>query len=179
MKNSVIILGIALVSFSVTCNAKNVVNLPYNLFKTSVLSDENTGMKNNKEVKFEKPSLIEDVEVFNPEAVITSNPKTIKEIIVEGDEITEYTDPNDLEFMEYEESMRGIIAQYDLITENIIPNTTYPLYIETTIEDEIAKLELIIESNETNKVNPLDFKKINSNSMMSNSFNTEKMIGMN
>jgi hypothetical protein len=37
---------------------------------------------------------------------------------------------------------------------------------------------MIIESKETNETSPLDFKKINSNSILMNGFNTKRFIGM-
>jgi DNA polymerase III epsilon subunit-like protein len=179
MKKSVLILGIALVSFSNICNAKNATDMPFNLFQDTFLSDDNLVVQSNEVAKFGKPSLVEEEKVFNPETVIARNLKTVEEIIAEGDKITEYVVSNDLEFMEYEESMRQIIAQSDLIIENSVSNETHYLDIERSVEDKIAELELIIESNETNKEYSLDFKKINTNLMRSNSFNTDKILGMN
>nr|WP_315201396.1 hypothetical protein [uncultured Flavobacterium sp.] len=179
MKNSVLILGVALISLSNISNAKSTVNLPYSSFENSILSDNNTKIKTREEAKFEKLSLVENVELFNPETVIAYNPKTIKEIIAEDNKIVEATVFDELEFMEYEESMREIIAQSDLITENTSSDIIYPLCIERTIFDEVAEMELIIESNVTNEVKPLNFKKINGNSIMINSITTKKFLGMN
>jgi hypothetical protein len=179
MKNSVLILGIALVSFSTICNAKNTVNLPYNSFQNIILSDDIMETRTHETAKFEKPSLATDLEVFNPETVIASTPKTVKEIIVEDEKIIEYTASNDLDVMEYEESMRQIVALSDLITENTVSDVVYPLYIERTLADEIAAMELVIESNVINEVKPLDFKKINTNAIMINTINTKKIVGMN
>ncbi|REH01597.1 hypothetical protein [Flavobacterium aquicola] len=179
MKNSVLILGIALVSFSTIGNAKNTVNLSDKLFQNIILSDDTAKTKNNESVKFEKPSLAENLEVFNPETVIAAVPKTIKEIIAEGDKIVENTVSDDLALMEYEETMRQIVAQSDLITENSVSDVVYPLQIERTLSDEIAEMELIIDSNVSSEAKPLDFKKINSESIMINSINTKKFVGMN
>lgn len=179
MKNSVLILGVALVSFSNISNAKNTVNLPYSSFENIISSNDNTDNKTSEEAKFGKPSLAENVELFNPETVIAYNPKTIKDIIAEGNKIVEATVSDELEFMEYEESMREIIAQSDLVIENTVSDTIYPLYIERTIFDEVAEMELIIESNVTNEAKPLDFKKINGDSIMINSITTKKFLGMN
>ena len=178
MKNSVLILGIALVSFSNICNAKNTANVSYNLFQNINLSDDNFKKQNDVAEKHEKPSLAEDAEVFNPETVIVNNPKTVKEIIAEGDKIVE-TIVSDIEFMEYEESMKEIIAQSDLIIESKVSNETYPLYFERTVEDEIVQLEMVIESNVNNEVRSLDFKQINKIPVLINSFNSKKVIGMN
>ena len=56
-----------------------------------------------------------------------------------------------MEFMVYEESMKGIIAQSDLIIENNISDEAYPLFNERTLEDVIAELEMIIESTEDDR----------------------------
>jgi hypothetical protein len=175
MKNSILILGIALVSLTNVCNASNASN--NQIYQGSILSVED--LASSETVTVTKPSLKGDTEIFNPETVIAYNPKTVKEIIAEGDKIIENTTSDDVEFMAYEESMKEIIAQSDLIIENTISNEVYPLYFERTMEDEIAELEMIIESKETNKVSPLDFKKINSNTMMINTLNSKTFVGMN
>lgn len=179
MKNSVLILGVALISFSNICNARNIVSLPYNLFQNTILAND-TETQNNEVAKFVKPSLTNEAEVFNPETVMANNPKTMKEIIAEADRIVENTVSDDLDFIVYEESMKEIIAQSDLVIENTVSNETFPLFNERTIEDEIAEQELIIESSSTNEVSPLNFKKINNNSIIKeNIFNSKKFIGMN
>jgi hypothetical protein len=174
MKNSILILGIAIVSLTNVCNASNTINAQFS--QGSISSDY--GLVSNEVVTVTKPSLKEDNEVFNPEIVIAFNPKTAKEIIAEGDKIIENTTSDDIEFMDYEESMKEIIAQSDLIIENTVSNEVYPLYFERTVEDEIAELEMIIESKVTNEVSPLDFKKINGNSIMINTFNSKNFVGM-
>ena len=179
MKNSVLILGIALVLFSNNSNAKSTVKLPCNLFQNIISTDDASANENDSTAKFEKPSLPEDANVFNPETVIANNPKTVKEIIAEGDKIVEATQSDDTEFMVYEESMREIIAQSDLVIESNVSNEMYPLYFERTVDDEIVELELIIESAESNEARPLDFKKINNNSLLINTLNSKKFIGMN
>lgn len=156
MKKSVLILGVALVSFSNISNAKNNVSLRFNLFQDTTLSNE-TEMQNDGATKFAKPSLAEEAEVFNPETVIAFSRKTVKETIDEGDKIVETKALNDSEFMAYEKSMKEIIAQSELTIESNVSNETFPLYSERTIEDEITELELIIESNRTSEMNPLDF----------------------
>jgi thiaminase len=179
MKNSILILGIALVSLTTVCSAANTTNNPFHLFKETILADNNEAEQSQKTARLAKPSLNEEAEVFNPETVIAYTAKTVKETIAEGDEIIENTTSYDAEFMAYEESMKEIIAQSDLIIENTVSNETFPLYGERTMEDEIAELEIIIESTETNEVSPLDFKKINNNSMMTNTFNSKRFVGMN
>ena len=73
MKNSVLILGIALVLFSNNSNAKSRVKLPCNLFQNIISSDDASANENDSTAKFEKPSLSEDAIVFNPETVIANN----------------------------------------------------------------------------------------------------------
>ncbi|QKJ63862.1 hypothetical protein [Flavobacterium sp. M31R6] len=179
MKNSLLILGITLVSLTNVCNATNTVDRPVNSFKEDVLAKENEGIVSTERVKITKPSLSGDAEVFNPETVIAFNRKTVKEAIAEGDNIIENTNSDDLAFIAYEESMKEIIAQSDLIIENTVSNETCPLYGERTLEDEITELEMIIESTESNEARPLNFKEINNNSLLINTFNSKKIIGMN
>ncbi|HKO77084.1 MAG TPA: hypothetical protein VJU52_07705 [Flavobacterium sp.] len=179
MKNSLLILGIALVSLTNVCNATNTVGRPVNSFNEDILVKENVGILSTERVKIAKPSLSGDVEVFNPETVIAYNRKTVKETIAEGDKIIENVATDDSEFMSYEESMKEIIVQSDLIIENTVSNETYPLYGERTLEDEITELEMIIESTESNEARPLNFKKINNNSLLINTLNSKKFIGMN
>ena len=179
MKNSVLILGVALVSFSTISSAKSTVNLPYQSLENLMASNDTTEIQNNKAAKFEKPFLAEEATIFNPETVIAYTPKTIEEIISEDNKIVDAAVSDDLDFMEYEESMREIIAQSDLIIENTSSEEIYPLYIERTIFDEVAELELIIESNVTNETQSLNFQKINNDSIMINTINSKKFLGMN
>lgn len=180
MKTSLLILGIALVSFTNVCNAKNIAKESICLFQNGMFANDNEGVSSDEKSIISKPSLDIETDVFNPETVINvCNGKTEKEIIAEGDKIIENTTSDDLDFMVYEESMKDIIAQSDLIIENSVSNETFPLFNERTLEEEIAALEIIIESKETNETRPLDFKKINSNSTMANSFNSKRFIGMN
>jgi hypothetical protein len=178
MKNSVLILGIALVLFSNICNAKSTVILPYNSFQNTILSNDKEIQKDGT-TKIVKPFLAEEAEVFNPETVTASNSKTVKEIIAEGDKIVETIVSDDSEFMAYEETMKEIIAQSELTIESNVSNETFPLYSERTIEDEITELELIIESNRINEMSRLDFKKINNNSIITKAFNSKRFVGMN
>lgn len=179
MKTSILILGIVLVFFTNVCNAKSITNESIGPFSKNVFADDNDGLFSTDEANTDKPFMNEDTEVFNPETVILYNGKTVEETIAEGDKIIESTASDDFEFMVYEESMKEIIAQADLIIENSVSNEAYPLFNERTIEDEITALEMIIESNESNETRPLDFKKINSNSVLVNSFNSKRFIGMN
>jgi hypothetical protein len=179
MKNSLLLLGIAFVSITNACNATSAVGRPFTSFQEDFLAFEAERMVAVKKAVTVKPAICTDTELFDPETVIAYNRKTIEEIIIEGAIIIENTTQDEFEFMAYEESMKEIIAQSDLIIENTVSNETYPLYNERTLEDEIAELEIIIESTETNESRPLNLKKINNNTLLNNTFNSKKIIGMN
>lgn len=178
MKTTFLILGITLVSFTNVCNAETTANESRSSFQKVYFTDDNEGPFSTGEAKITKPCVNDDEEIFSPETVIVYNGKTVKEAIAEGDKIIENNTSDDLDFMVYEESMKEIIAQSDLIIENSVPNETYPLFDQRTIEDEIAALEIIIDSKETNETKPLDFKKLNSNPIMSNSLDSPRFAGM-
>lgn len=177
MKNSILILGITLVALTNVCNASNAVNNQMN--QGNILSDSDIVFESNEMGTVVKPYLKTDTESFNPETVIKyDNRKTIKEIIRENDKITEYTNNDELEFSALEESMKEVIAQSDLITEYATLDQDYTIYTGRSIEDEIAELEMITESNEASETSSLDFKIINSNSMMISKFNSKTFVGM-
>lgn len=179
MKNSILILGITLVFLTNVCNASNATNHKNNTLQESILTDYNLGLSSSEMVTVVKPFAKEDPETFNPETVIRyDNHKTITEIIKEDDKITEYTNTDELEFKALQESMKDVIAESDLITEFKASDDDYTLYAGKTIEEVIIELEMIIESKETNEASPLDFKKINSNSILMNGFYTKRFIGM-
>ncbi|CAN1533346.1 hypothetical protein MCETHM1_01475 [Flavobacteriaceae bacterium] len=179
MKNSILILGIALVSLTNVSNASNVLNFQKVTFQEIALLSDNEIEPSNEKTTIAKPETVTDSETFNPETVLEFVGKTTKEIITENDKITENTTSEELEFMVYEDSMRDIIAQSDLIIENTISNETYPLSFQTSIETEIAQLELIIESTVSNEVSPLNIKEINKNVLLQSTLNTNTFLGMN
>jgi hypothetical protein len=178
MKNSLLFLGIALVAFTNVSNAKNTVSESFSSFQKDFNSDDNEGIFPIKKPAIARPSLNEEIETFNPEIVIVHNGKTSDETIAEGDKIIKNTISDDMEFMAYEASVKEIIAQADLVIENSVSNETFPLFYDRTVADEIAELEMIIESKETNEILPLDFKKINSDATMTNSFNYKRYVGI-
>jgi len=179
MKKSVLISGVVLLLFFNICNAKEAVSVSSAIFQNTILLNDTTNVQSNKPRAFEKPSLAEEVEVYNPERIIAYSPKTVKEIIEEGDRIVNYPVSDNEGFINSEESMKEVIAQGELIIERKVSDLMYPLYIEKSIDDEIAELELIIDSKETNKESPLDFNKINKNSMLVKSSKAKQIIGMN
>jgi len=180
MKNSILILGIAFVSLTNVCNASSIIKDKMNTCQESALDRYNLVLLSNEIPTVKKTSIIEESESFNPELVIPyNNVKTIKEIIMENDKITENSTSDDLDFLVYEESMKEVIAQSNLVIENTVSNEVYPLYFERTIEDKIAELEMIIESTIFNETRPLDFKKINKNTTILNVINSKTFVGMN
>ncbi|WP_268846819.1 hypothetical protein [Flavobacterium aestivum] len=177
MKNSILVLGITLVTLSNVCNASNVKSDL--IYQGNVLSDSDIVLESNEPGKVVKPYLKADTETFNPDTVIRyDNRKTVKEVISEDDKIIEYTNTDEMEFNALEESMKEVIVQSDLITEFNTSSEDYTIYTGRSIEDEIAELELITENNESNETSPLDFKIINSNSMMLSKFNSKTYVGM-
>jgi hypothetical protein len=180
MKNSILILGIALVSLTNVCNASSIIKHKNNTCQESVSDEYNVALLPNAETTVKKTPLNEESETFNPGSVILyNNVKTIKEIIAENDMVTEYSNSDDLDFLVYEQQMKEVIAQSDLVIENTVSNEVYPLYFERTMEDEIAELEMIIESTVSNEIRPLDFKKINEKTTILNVFNSKTFVGMN
>lgn len=163
MKNSILILGITLVSLSNICKASNTINSQVATYQAIVSLSENDTITSNEKTAIVKPEVIMDSETFNPETVIGSNSKTVNEIISENDKLTENTTSDEIEFIVFEDSMKDIIAQSDLIIENTVSNEAYPLFIENTIESEITQLEMVIESSVSDEVSPLNFKEINKN----------------
>ena len=179
MKSLIFILGITLMSFTSVCKASNKYAKHLNSFQEVHLSIDNCCINQKQITAIKNPSLVKDSEEFNPDTVIVYNQKTIKENINEGDIVTEFSASEDMNFKDYENSMKKIIAQFDLITENSVFNEVFPLTEARTIENRIAELEQIIESTKTNEVSPLNFYKINTNSMMTNAFNSKRFLGMN
>lgn len=180
MKNSILILGIALVSLTNVCNASSIIKHKNNTCQENVSDEYNVALLPNTETTVKKTSLNEESETFNPGSVILyNNVKTIKEIIAEDDKIIENSESDSLDFLLYEESMKEVITQSDLVIENTVSNEVHPLYFERTVEDEIAELEMVIESTVSDETRPLDFKKINANSAVLGIFNPKIFVGMN
>ena len=176
MKNSILILGMALVPFTNVCNAKSIGSDSTSRFPIGVFADDASGMSLKSQAMIPKPAVTEDAVAFNPETVIPFVSKTLDETIAQGDKIIENEASNDLAYMLYYESMKTIIAQEDLTIENSLSETGS--LSSRTEQDDISELEMVIESKETNEERPLDFKKINSNPVMANSFNSKIFVGM-
>ncbi|WP_124020620.1 hypothetical protein [Flavobacterium aquariorum] len=179
MKNSILILGIALVSLSNVCKASNTINSQVGTYQALVSLSENDTITSNEKTAIVKPEVIMDSEIFNPETVIGFNAKTVNEIITENDKLIENTTSDEIEFIVFEDSMKDIIAQSDLIIENTVSNEAYPLSTENNIESEIAQLEMVIESSVSDEVSSLNLKEINKNTLLQNNLNKKAFVGMN
>lgn len=178
MKNSILILGTALVFLTNVCNATNSFNKEINSFQEVALNNDKEEILSGNKGDIIKPAINPESEVFYPETVITYNRKTIEQTIDEADKIIENNSQEDLDFMNYSNLMRNVITLSDLIIENSVSNEVHPLYIEKTIEDEIAQLDMIIENVEVNENRPLDFKIINKNAIINRTFNSKNFVGM-
>lgn len=180
MKNSIIILGITLVTLTNACKAANYTTTQQANYLDIASIPTNETVPTMENSTFAKPSLNEvDQEIFNPETVIAYTTKTINEVILQNDKIIENTNSDEIEFLAFEDTMNDIIAQNDLIIENNIANELLPLENVYTIYSEITQLEIIIESTVSNEVRPLNFKEINKNTVLQNNINSKPIAGMN
>lgn len=156
MKNSLFILAFALVSLSNVCDAKSFAFDSKSASSAELASELSSKTKN----VLAKPSVGASMQEFNPETLIAYRAKSAKEIIVEDDKITETIAPADLDFMEFEATMKELISVGDLIVENTDSKEVYPLFYERSMEDQIAELELIIESTVTEEAFSLDINNV-------------------
>jgi hypothetical protein len=179
MKSLIFILGVTLVSFTNVCNGEIIYNKQFNADLLVDQTTESTAICQNQFSEIKRSSSINNLGDFDPDTVLEYNQKTNEEIIKEGELITEFNDSDDIDFVNYEKEMKVIISQFDLITENSVSHEIFSLTEPKTIENQIAEWEQIIESYETNEVHPLDFNTINCESLMTNSFNSKRFIGMN
>jgi hypothetical protein len=181
MKNSILILGIALLITTNACKAANNVSIQSTQEKNIAFENSNDSIPTKEKTKLAKPTLEAiELENFDPETVIAFADKTILEQIIEKEQITENTNSDEIEFIVFEDTMTAIIAQNDLIIENTVSNETLPLSLfESTSESEIAQLELVIESSVFEEERPLNFKEINKNNLLQNSFDVKSIVGMN
>ncbi len=121
---------------------------------------------------------VEDQAVLNPSAVfVTTNQRSIEEVIAEDRRITENNLTGDGELLFIEQSAEEIIAMDRNITD--APNTAEirPLYLDRTIEDRIAEDNAIIENNAI-EAQPLDFTAIDQSQLIFKKDNS-LLLGMN
>jgi len=156
MKNSIVYIGIALVSLSNICNAANLVDKQTNSFQAEILEESN--ISNGTETfKFNYANRdTTSLEVI--ESVHTNKmEKTTDELIAEDNAITENNISNETQALDFE------IINRNSINDEVIECANF-CKIEKTPEELIAEDNAITENNLSNETQALDFGKINRNS---------------
>ncbi|WP_298221059.1 hypothetical protein [Flavobacterium sp.] len=177
MKNSIVLLGMAVLVFNLTtaANTSKAIN------KTVTIATEDQGAlfsTENNPLEKRNFAPVEDQAILNPAAVIgTTYEKSIEEIIAENNQITEDQITDEGVFYFEAPSIENIIQENNKIIESQDTAEIRPLYLERTIEDQIAEDNAIIESNVANILEPLDFETINKKSFTMKQNN--KLVGMN
>lgn len=176
MKNSIIYLGLALVTFTNVISASNA--------RQSIIRNEVSSSKNkeyaaevidSKKIGTEVSaynystgkvfSPIEEEAIFNPDMVLhTDSQKSIEEIIAENNTIIESSISNEISFLYLEKSPEEIVAEDNQIIQSTISNEISFLYLEKSIEEIIAQDNQIIESTISNEIQSLDLKIMNETS---------------
>lgn len=138
MKSTIIILGIAALSFNYSTAANALKDQNANQQEISVISADSTQQIFSASVTQNQStagidSTAEESQVFNPTAVINAA----------------YTKP-----------IEAVVNENKLITDSQ-EETNQPLSIDKTQQDYINEANQIIESNPNNQVFPLDFEAIN------------------
>jgi len=122
------------------------------------------------------PSPIVDTVAFDPSTVIADrSAKSIEEIIIEYNKITESAIVIDFEFLNSEKNAEDTLVESDLVNVE----KAYSFYFGRSIEEIIAENDRIIENTVSNEIKPLNFKKINRNSSLSKQLKRRTLIGMN
>lgn len=184
MKNSIIYLGIALVSLSNVYSASNGLESEKTIFKTD--NRENLEMQkvsyleNDNEIKsLKKYPLISEETVFNPETVIPMNyASSIEQTIYDSKKIIEDKTTTDDELVYLEKPIEEVIIAGNQVTESAINYQAELIYIEKPIEDIIASDNQLTESTISTDVYLLDFEKINKKSNTLKNIDNKKIIGM-
>lgn len=151
MKKSIIILGLAALSFTTTQAANKLKSQDFDQQELATVNVENTKQESqlvlvNEEMSRETAEI--DTTIFNPNSVIKSAyVKTVEDVIVESKLIIE--------------------AQEEFVQ---------PLSIDTILDDRIAEDSQIIESTVSKAFFPLDFEKINSKIQCVKAYNSTTTI---
>ncbi|MET0759917.1 MAG: hypothetical protein ABWZ56_05825 [Flavobacterium sp.] len=172
MKNSIIYLGIALLTITNSITASNVrqsfIKNDASFFSNKEYSAE---IIDSKEIVTETSngnystikvfSLVEDTAIFNPDTIVfNAYERTIEEIIAENNKIIESSISNEVSFLYIEKPIEEVIAENNQITESPVSTEIQPLQIEKAIEEIITEDNKIIESTISKEFQPLDFEKI-------------------
>ena len=156
MKNSIVFIGIALVSFSNIGNAANLVDKQTNSFQAEILA-ENIFLNRAEAFKFTLANRdTTSLEVI--ESVMKNKTKkTTDELFAEDNAITGNNISNETQALDFE-----IIDRYSINDELV--ECVKSSKIEKTPEELIAEDNVITENNLSNETQALDFGKINRNS---------------
>jgi len=183
MKNSIIYLGLALVTLFQNANAETTlvkgVSTDSNI-ATAVKADQYQKSLLAEIAIGNKKTPVEDAAIVNPETVIASSTqKSVEEIIAEDRKITESSITNDGILYFSEKTTEEIIAADNQIIDSNISYEVQPIFIEKSIEDQIAADNSVIESNLPSEAQALDFDQINRNSVLVKQTKNKQIIGMN
>lgn len=156
MKNSIVYLGIALLSLGNIANAANVFDKQNNSFDTVISAENNLsiGTQTLKFYNINRDSIeIEVIESVNKNKI----EKSTDELFAEDNAITENNISNETQALDFE------IINGNSIGVEVVEFTN--LYkTEKTPEERIAEDNAITENNLSNKTQALDFEIINRNS---------------
>lgn len=156
MKNSIVYIGIALLSLGNICNAANVVDKQTNYFPAGILAENNilNGTESLMFYNINRDSIeIEVIESANKNKI----EKTTDELFAEDNAITENNISNETEALDFEIINKNSIV--DEVVENVVRNQS-----EKTPEERIAEDNAITENNLSNEIQALDFEIINKKS---------------
>lgn len=156
MKNSIVFIGIALVSLVNISNAANVVDKQKKSFQAEILAENNISI-GTKAFKFYSTNR-DSIEIEVIESVNTNKmEKTPDELFAEDNAITENNISNETQALDFEIINRNSINDEVIEYANLCK-------IEKTPEELIAEDNAITENNLSNETQVLDFVKINRNS---------------
>lgn len=154
MKNSIVVIGIALVSVIQICNAANVVDKQNHFFQTGI-SYENNISNGKQTFKFNCANR-DSINLETIESVNTNKlEKTSDELLAEDNAITENNISNETQPLDFEIINKNAI-NYDVI------ESASSCKIEKTPEEIIAEDNAITGNNLSNETQVLDFYVINS-----------------
>ncbi|WP_309641910.1 hypothetical protein [Flavobacterium sp.] len=180
MKNSITLLGMAMLVFNLT-TAANTSKTTDKVVTVVTEDNEQADFFATEGNPLEKRNAapVEDQVILNPAVVmVNAYQKSVEEIIAENNQIIESNVID--EGVRYFEAtaIETIIEQNNQIIESNNDTEVRPLYLDRTIEDQIAEDNAIIESDITSAFQPLDFESINKKGF-SLKQNTNKLVGMN
>ncbi|GEP51115.1 hypothetical protein FNO01nite_17870 [Flavobacterium noncentrifugens] len=184
MKNSIIYLGLALVTLFQNANAETTlvkgVSTNSNIAAAVKADQYQKSLLGEIVVGNNKKAPVEDAAIVNPSTVIASSTqKTVEEIIAEDRKITESNITNDGILYFSEKTTEEIIAADNQIIESSSAQEIQLLFIEKSIEDQIAADNSITESNVPTEAQALDFDLINRNSVLVKQTKNKQIVGMN